>query len=309
MSDPVASLFALAVFVGWGLIARAVGIAAAKKNRRRWLWTIMAVVPLGPIVGPLWLASMPVAGEKATTGQQIGRAVLVTLIVLSQVGRIVQLGEDQRTKNKAISEFGYETETVTKHYKKMNVDESVMCVQLNSQVTTMMESATLDESGETYLFETQREADIYNTALTLNDEMECQDRTYDFPDLDEAMERIEREEVDPITDILTQRVDFIESMIARWNAQAPAMVDDSTRFDGMTLVGDSEVITQFVLVAYDASEISQEELTEAFEPRLASGTCSDPDLSSLRDNGYTLTHQYRGINGGYVGTIRLAGEC
>ena len=121
----------------------------------------------------------------------------------------------------------------------MNVDEIVMCVQLNSQVTTMMESATLDESGETYLFETQREADIYNTALTLNNEMECQDRTYDIPDLDEAMERIEREEVDPITDILTQRVDFIESMIARWNAQAPAMVDDSTRFDGMTLEVDT----------------------------------------------------------------------
>lgn len=184
-----------------------------------------------------------------------------------------------------------------------------MCVQLNSQVTSMMESATLDDSRETYLFETQREADIYNTAITLNNEMECDDRTYDFSDLDEAMDRIEREEVAPITDILTQRTDFIESMIARWNAQAPAMVDDSTRFDGMTLVGDSEVITEFVLVAYEANELSQEDLTEAFEPRLVSGTCSDADLSSLRNNGYTLTHQYRGIYGGYIGTIRLAGKC
>ena len=55
--------FAAAGFAFWLFVAIAVGKAAAKKSRRRWLWTLLSIFPLGPIVGPLFLASMPPVGE------------------------------------------------------------------------------------------------------------------------------------------------------------------------------------------------------------------------------------------------------
>ena len=75
------------------------------------------------------------------------------------------------------------------HYKQMDVDEIVSCLQLSSEVTAMIETATIEEGGGRYLFESQREADIYNTALEMNEELECDDRTYEYVDLDEAMKR------------------------------------------------------------------------------------------------------------------------
>ena len=87
------------------------------------------------------------------------------------------------------------------------------------------------------------------------------------------------------------------------------MVDDSTRFDGVALEEGGEVVTQFVLVEYEADAISQGDLIEIFEPLLASGTCTDPELASLRDQGFKLTYEYRGADGGYIGAISLAGVC
>ena len=42
------------------------------------------------MVAPLWLATMPTARENASTGQIIGRAVLITVLALSQAVRIAR---------------------------------------------------------------------------------------------------------------------------------------------------------------------------------------------------------------------------
>ncbi len=167
----------------------------------------------------------------------------------------------------------------------------------------------LRKVGERYLFESQREADIFNTALEMNEELECDDRTYEYADLDEAMELIERSEAEPIRDALARRFDSIEARIARWNEGATTMVDDATRFDGVALRGGDSVVHRFTLVEYNADEVSQSDLREFFEPLLISGSCSDSELSDLRGKGYTLSWEYRGRDGGYIGKIDLVGSC
>ena len=82
----VSGFFALWIFIAWQ-----VGLRAAKKARRQGLWTLMAIFPLGPIITPLWLASLPVVGAQASTGQLIGRSALITLFVLSQAARLAQV--------------------------------------------------------------------------------------------------------------------------------------------------------------------------------------------------------------------------
>jgi hypothetical protein len=90
MNDFLAPVLAASLFAIWIFIAWQVGLRAAKKHRRHWLWTLMTIFPLGPIVAPLWLATMPTARESASTGQIVGRAVLITLLALSQAVRIAQ---------------------------------------------------------------------------------------------------------------------------------------------------------------------------------------------------------------------------
>lgn len=309
MSDSLVTLLGLALVAVWIWVAIAVGKAAAKKNRRRWLWTFLAIFPLGPILGALWLATLPVAGEKATTGQIIGRSVLIFIIVLSQLGRLAQIGSQVAIQDKAEAEFGFETESRTTHYKQMDVNEIVVCLQLSTEVTAMRETATREEGGDTYLFESQREVDIYNTALEMNEELECDERTYEYADLDKAMELIEGGEPKPIRDALARRFDSVEARIARWNEGATTMVDDATRFDGVALRGDDSVVHRFTLVEYNADEVSQSDLREFVEPLLISGSCSDAELSDLREQDYTLTWEYRGRDGGYIGKIDLVGPC
>lgn len=309
MSEAVPVLVSLGVIAVWVWIAVAVGKAASNKKRRRWLWTTLSFFPLGPIVGPLWLSSMPVLGEKATTGQIIGRSVLILLIVIGQAGRLAQISTDTNIKEKAESEFGYETESITVHYKQMDVDEIIVCVQLNSEISEMLEVATTEEGDDRYLFETQREADIFNSAVAMNAELECEDRTYDYTDLDEAMTRIERGEVSPIRNTLTHRTDAIDARVNRWNASAPVMVDDSTRLVSVSLENGEKVVSRLTLVDYVADEVSQAELIKFFEPELVAESCLDQDLADLRSKDYTLAYEYYGKDGESIGVIEIRGAC
>lgn len=308
-SSILLSFVLLFVLGGWLSIARAVGLAAKKKNRRRWLWTTMSIFPLGPLIGPLWLATMPVAGGKATIGQVIGRAVLIFLIVLSQLARLAEIGSQAKIMNKAESEFGYQTESKAAHYKKMSVDEIVICLQLSSEMNAMSDAATLNESDDLYLFESQREADIYNSAISMHAELECGDRTYDVSELNVAMQMIERNEVTSIRDKLIQLVDSVEAKISRWNDAAPQMIDATSRLDGVILQNSEVVLIRVTLIEYGAEEVSQADLTEFFEPPLVSWSCNDPELAELRRNGYKLRYEYRGRDGGHIGVVDLAGSC
>ena len=118
MDNLVETLFVLAVFITWIFIAWKVGLAAKNKDRRRFLWTVLSVFPLGPIYAPLWLATLPHFEEKATRGQLVGRTFLIALFSLVILGNVYNSAVVDVTRQKAKDEFGLETRDVTSHYKK-----------------------------------------------------------------------------------------------------------------------------------------------------------------------------------------------
>ena len=89
----IALVAGIAAYLG---IAWAVGSAAKRKGRSRAVWTTLSIFPLGPLGAPLWLATMPVAGEAASTGQLIGRTLLITFLVLSNLARLAGSTLEQR---------------------------------------------------------------------------------------------------------------------------------------------------------------------------------------------------------------------
>ena len=303
------TLLILGIVAFWAFIARAVGISAAKKNRRRWLWTLLTVVPLGPIGGPLWLMTMPIAGVKASAGQILGRSALILVIVASQLIRAVQTANQNVTIEKASSQFGYEVQTNVTPYRHMDLDEITVCMQLASTIKDMAEQSTINEDGDTYLFETGLEVDLFNAANELNTEMECDDRSYDIADLDKAMTLIDEGSAVSIETSLLERVNSIDFKIAKWNSETPTMVDESTRLDSVRHENDYEIVTEFTLVEYSATEVSQSDLSMYFKPTLRSGACNDAALSKLLREGYLLTYNYWGKDDRLIGTVKIHQSC
>jgi hypothetical protein len=89
MSDIGVYIFLAAVAAAYLGIAWAVGSAAKSKGRSRAVWTTLSIFPLGPLAAPLWLATMPVIGEPASTKQLVGRTLLIAFIVLANLGQLV----------------------------------------------------------------------------------------------------------------------------------------------------------------------------------------------------------------------------
>lgn len=184
-----------AVLAIWVIICYAVGKAAKAKGRSATTWGFLTFIPLGPILAPLWLASMPHVGGEASWKQLTGRTVLCIWLVVSLALRV---GLDAVNKNiedqamvKADADYGFQTELVTTHYKKMLVDEIVECITLSQTSDAMQYDADYDAANATYYFETQDQADTYNNLIAQYKDMECQERTYDVADLDRAMKIIE----------------------------------------------------------------------------------------------------------------------
>ena len=196
----IPGFFTIVALAAWFWIALAVGKAAARKNRRRWLWTLFAVYPLGPIFGPLFLTSLPHAGEKPTTRQLIGRSILILITVFVSLAQF---------------------------------------------------------------------------ALT----------------------------------VVEDQADAVDAWITRLNEESTTMVDETTRFDGVARNDEGDIVTRFTLVGFGADEVSQADLDEIFKPKLISGSCTESALVALRAEGYTLTYEYRGRDGGYIGAISLIGPC
>ena len=77
-------------------IAWAVGSAAKRKGRSRAVWTTLSIFPLGPLTAALWLATMPVAGEEASTKQLVGRTLLIAFLVLGNLASLAGSTLEQR---------------------------------------------------------------------------------------------------------------------------------------------------------------------------------------------------------------------
>jgi hypothetical protein len=308
----------------YGTVVWFTGLAAKRKGRSRAIWITLTLFPLGPIAGPLLLASFPTVGEPASVAQKIGRGILIVALLLSLIGNIMKAAEpvngsieQERVTEKAKEIMGYyEPTDVYTHYKQMNVAEITTCLALTKAAKTMIESAELQEEGM-WLFDTQGEADRFNAINRIIEERECNDRTYDFSDLDKALEALpagEFEDLDAMID------DWIKASEPRLQDKltniARALNDnagETTVFEDSVLLrayaNDTQMVVELGLTAYDSYEINQVDINKYLSPQLVDYVCNADTLRSVLNQGGNFLFELWGNDSKQVGSVEVSDAC
>ena len=160
--------------------------SAVKKGRSGIGWVLLSFIAGGPLFIHLLLASFPKLGNKASGKQLTGRSIYIVVIVLLTLLRFsFEMIQQETITQNALEKHGFESETVYTHDNQMDVNEIVECLVLTEKQTMTAEFAVLVD--DIYEFETQEEADAFNAVGSEIQEKGCNDRTYDYEDLDKAM--------------------------------------------------------------------------------------------------------------------------
>lgn len=138
--------------------------AAIAKGRRGWLWSILAFFPLGPLMGPLFLVTMPKVGTAASKGQLIGRTFIIAFLVLAFLVRLAA--------NSVPSP------------NQLSLEELTACLDLSEQADLAKQAATFNEEANMWEFPTQKSADEYNLLVERYQDG-CTGKTYDENDMQE----------------------------------------------------------------------------------------------------------------------------
>jgi hypothetical protein len=89
------------------------------------------------------------------------------------------------------------------------------------------------------------------------------------------------------------------------NQAAPANVDPDTRLDGAKAGSGLRLTTTYTLVNAEANGVNN----TTFESKLASvvkqGSCENTELRPLIDQGVVVVLEYRGNDGGRIGTVNI----
>jgi hypothetical protein len=311
-------LLAFLIFVLWGWVCRAVGLAAKKKGRSRSLWTVLTIF-LGPIGGPLWLASFPVVGERSTVGQLIGRTILIVFVLANFIGGALQESQVKQIAEKAEKEFDYETQPVKEHYKKMSVSEIVACLKLEQDGKAIQSRGALNKDTNLWLFDAQMEVDKYNDIVERSTSMECDVRTYDYSDLSSAMTVLEKNKRKALDEILGESHDPVPPALVgirlalaetayQMNSYLPMMIDDSTRLDKIELGEGAMLVHRYTLTGFDAREISQQDISTYFRPEVIEKLCKDSTFISSLELGGVYVYHYSDKNGDNIGQFEVAAD-
>jgi len=314
MEDFAGIAILIFILVLWAFICRAVGLAAKEKGRSRVVWTILTFLPLGPIMGPLWLKSMPIAGEKPTGLQLTGRIVLILFLMGNASSAVLQGVRENQVAEKALEDYGIDSENVTAHYKQMSVNEIVYCLQLDQNTKTFQGLAGLDDETNQWLFATQDQVDKYNDILAEQASLECEERTYDYDDMSRAMKILEDQSDGFIrqdshlfeqetTPTLEKNWREFSGLAYRANKILPIMLDESTRLDKLEVVQGPRLVYHHTLTEFLAPEVSQEDIETHLKLEVVNWMCEKEMISQPLELGGTYVYRYFGRDGGYIGNF------
>ena len=89
------------------------------------------------------------------------------------------------------------------------------------------------------------------------------------------------------------------------NGAAPAAVDPDTRLDGAKAGPGLKLTTQYTLVNAEANGVNSATFESKLTPVIKKGSCENPDLRPLIDQGVVVVLEYRGIKGDPIGTVTV----
>jgi hypothetical protein len=89
------------------------------------------------------------------------------------------------------------------------------------------------------------------------------------------------------------------------NQAAPALVDSDTRLDGARAGPGLKLTSMYTLVNAESNGVDSTTFEAKLAPIVKSGSCENPELRPLIDQGVVVVLEYRGSQGNLIGTISL----
>lgn len=89
------------------------------------------------------------------------------------------------------------------------------------------------------------------------------------------------------------------------NQAAPANIDPNTRLDGARAGPGLRLTTTYTLLDPESEGISSTTFETKLTPVVKQGSCTNPDLRPLIDQGVVVVLEYRGKDGNPIGTLSI----
>lgn len=89
------------------------------------------------------------------------------------------------------------------------------------------------------------------------------------------------------------------------NQAAPANIDADTRLDGVKAGPGLRLTSTYTLVNPESEGISSATVATKLTPVVTEGSCKNPDLRPLIDQGVVVVLEYRGLDGNPIGTVSI----
>ena len=92
------------------------------------------------------------------------------------------------------------------------------------------------------------------------------------------------------------------------NGAAPALVDPDTRLDSAKAGPGLRLTVAYTLVNAELNGVDTAAFEGRLTPTIKQGSCANPDLRPLIDQGVVVVLEYRGKNGNPIGTVSVDRE-
>jgi hypothetical protein len=89
------------------------------------------------------------------------------------------------------------------------------------------------------------------------------------------------------------------------NQAAPAEVDANTRLDGAKAGPGLKLTSSYTLVNAESEGVNSSTFETKLTPVIKKGSCTNPDLRPLIDQGVVVVLEYRGNDGRPIGTVSI----
>jgi hypothetical protein len=89
------------------------------------------------------------------------------------------------------------------------------------------------------------------------------------------------------------------------NQAAPADIDPNTRLDGAKAGPGLKLTTMYTLINPEAEGVSSATFETKLTPVVKQGSCTNPDLRPLIDQGVVVVLEYRRVDGTPIGTVSI----
>ena len=92
------------------------------------------------------------------------------------------------------------------------------------------------------------------------------------------------------------------------NAAAPAAIDPDTRLDGARAGPGLRLTVTYTLVNAESNGVDSTTFESKLTPAIKEGSCANPDLRPLIDQGVFVVLEYRGKQGNPIGAVNVNRE-